>query len=129
MNPEHPNISILKKFNPADIASAAEIIAEDVIFHYFNPELPDIAGDYVGFEGFQTFFSKIGELTKGTFQVHPQAITTWGDELVVTCTKNTMVLPDKQIETDVVVVWRILNGKIKEVWDIPSVFTAKVKVP
>ena len=45
----------------------------------------------------------------------------------MTYTKNTMALPDKQIETNVVVVWRILDGKIKEVWDIPGVYTAKVK--
>ncbi|TAI48832.1 nuclear transport factor 2 family protein [Flagellimonas allohymeniacidonis] len=127
MNHEHPNISILEKFNPADIASAAEIVADDAIFHYYNPELPDMEGDYIGFEGFQAFFNKISELTQGTFQVHPQSISTWGDEFVVTYTKNTMVLPDKEIETDVVVVWRILDGKIREVWDIPGVHTAKVK--
>ena len=66
-------------------------------------------------------------LTDGTFQVNPVSTSAIGDELVIVHSKNTMVLEDRQIETDVVVVWRILDGKITEVWDIPSVYTAKVR--
>lgn len=31
--------------------------------------------------------------------------------------------PGPQVEVDVVVVWRIVNGRIKDVWDISSVYT------
>jgi predicted SnoaL-like aldol condensation-catalyzing enzyme len=127
MNKEHPNIAILKNFDPANIAAAASILAEDAVFHYFNPELPELEGNYVGLKGFQEFFNKIGGLSKGTFTVNPVSASPVGDELVVVQSINTMTLEDRQIEVDVVVVWRIVNGKIAEVWDIPSVHTARVR--
>jgi predicted SnoaL-like aldol condensation-catalyzing enzyme len=127
MTKEHPNISVLKRFDPRNIAGSADVFAEDVVFHYFNPKLPEMQGDYVGLEGLQTFFEKIGGRTDGTFKVNPISATAVGDELVVVHTKNTMIFEDQQIEIDVVAVWRIVDGRITEVWDIPSVFTGKVK--
>jgi predicted SnoaL-like aldol condensation-catalyzing enzyme len=127
MTKEHPNISVLKRFDPRNIAGSADVLAEDVVFHYFNPKLPEMQGDYVGLEGLQTFFEKIGGRTDGTFKVNPISANAVGDELVVAHTKNTMIFEDQQIEIDVVVVWRIVDGRITEVWDIPSVFTGKVK--
>lgn len=126
MNNEHPNISVLKKFDPTNVAGAADILAEDAVWHFFNPLLPDVRGDYVGLKGFQAFFEKMRGLTSGTFKVNPISASAIGDELVVVHTKNTMVLEDRQLETDVVVVWRIVDGKITEVWDIPSVYTGKI---
>ncbi|MEK6152476.1 nuclear transport factor 2 family protein [Flavobacteriaceae bacterium 3-367] len=123
MNQEHPNIAVLKKLDLTNIAGAADLLAEDAVFRYFNPRLPDVQGDYVGPKGFQAFFEKIGGLTKGTFKVNPISIFAAGDELVVVHSKNTMTLEDQQIATHVVVVWRIVDGKIKEVWDIPSVYS------
>ena len=123
MTKEHPNISVLKRFDPRNIAGSADVFAEDVVFHYFNPKLPEMQGDYVGLEGLQTFFEKIGGRTDGTFKVNPISATAVGDELVVVHTKNTMIFEDQQIEIDVVAVWRIVDGRITEVWDIPSVHT------
>ncbi len=123
MNQEHPNIAVLKKLDLTNIAGAADLLAEDAVFRYFNPRLPDVQGDYVGPKGFQAFFEKIGGLTKGTFKVNPISIFAAGDELVVVHSKNTMTLEDQQIATHVVVVWRIVDDKIKEVWDIPSVYS------
>lgn len=37
--------------------------------------------------------------------------------------KNTMILENQQIETDVVVAWRIVDGRITKMRDIPSVYT------
>lgn len=129
MTTEHPNITVLMKFDPANIADSADVLAEDAVWHYFNPFLPDLAGDYVGLKGFQAFFEKIGGLSKGTFKVNPISATPVGDELVVVHTRNTMTLEDQQMELEVVVVWRILDGRITEAWDIPSVYTAKMISP
>ena len=63
----------------------------------------------------------MGGHTGGTFKVNPISLFPVGDELVVVHSKNTMVFEDRQIETNAVVVWRIVNGKNTEVWDIPSV--------
>ena len=118
---EHPNIHVLQKFNPRNVAGSTDVLAEDIVWHFFNSRLPDIQGDYVGLTGLQAFFEKMGEITDGTFQVNPVSATAIGDELVVAHTKNTMTLGTQRIETDVVIVWRIVDGLITEVWDIPSV--------
>ncbi len=123
MNQVHPNIVVMQQFNPADIAGSAEIIAEDAVFHYFNPLLPDMHGDYLGRQGFVDFFTSIAGRTEGTFEVTPLAIIPMGDELVVTHVKDTMTLNGRQLEIDAVVVWRIVDGMIKEAWDIPAVYS------
>ena len=126
MTEVHPNVAVLSKFDPRNVAGSAGVIAEDVVFHFFNPNLPDVQGDYVGLTALQEFFGTMAEKTAGTFRVNPVSVTAVGDELVVVQSKNTMILEGRQIETDVVVVWRIVDGRITEVWDIPSIHTARV---
>ena len=121
MTETHPNVALLSRFDPANVAGAADVLADDVVWHFFNPRLPDHQGDYVGRAGLQDFFEKMHELTDGTFKVNPVSITTVGDELVVTQSKNTMVIEGSPIEIDAVVVWRIVDGRIVEAWDIPAV--------
>lgn len=125
MNKEHPNISILKRFNPANPNTVAEVLAEGFVWHYINPKLPEMEGDYFGLSGLTDFFKGIGSRTSGTFKVNPISIIPMGDELIVTHVKDRMLLEGKQMEIDAVVVWRIVNSKIKEAWDIPAVYTAK----
>ena len=122
MSGKHPNVALIERLDLHDIAAAGDIFAEDVVFHYFNPRLPEIHGDYVGRTGIRNFFEKIGETTKGTFRVEPISLTPVGDELVVTHTQNSLTFEGQPITTDVVVVWRIVEGRIAEVWDIPSVY-------
>ncbi len=119
----HPNISVLQRFDLTNLSGSADVIAEDIIFHYFNPRLPELHGNHVGFEGLQAFFAKLAKMTNGTFKVNPISVTPVGDELLVVHSKNTMSFSDQDVETEVVVVWRIVNGQIVEVWDIPSIYT------
>lgn len=118
---EHANITLLKRFDPNNIAASADILADDVVWHFSNPLLPDIQGDYVGRAGVQAFFQKMASLTGDAFEINPVSVTTVGDDLVVVHRKQKMVLEGRQIEAEVVVVWRIVDGRIVEVWDIPSV--------
>jgi hypothetical protein len=74
------------------------------VWHFFNPRLPDVGGDYVGLSGLQTFLEKLVALTEGTFEVEPISVTAIGDELLVMHNKNRMTLQGMSIETDVVVV-------------------------
>ena len=117
MSQEHPNIEVLKRFDPRDPI----VLSEDVVFHFFNPLLPDLHGDHIGREGVIAFFAKLQLITGSTFEPHVVSIQAIGDELVVVHRKQAISLDDRKIESDVVVVWRIVNGQIKEVWDIPSV--------
>ena len=121
MGEEHVNVSLIKRLDLGNMAATAGLFAQDVVFHFFNPLLPEVQGDYVGLSGIRSFFETIGAITGGTFSVEPISITAVGDELVVTHTKNRMTLQGRLIATDVVVVWRIVDGRIAEVWDIPSV--------
>jgi ketosteroid isomerase-like protein len=118
MTEEHPNVALLTRLDLRNIAAAKELFAEDVVFHYFNPNLPDMEGDHVGLKGVSSFFEAIGQKSGGTFKVEPVSIAAVGDELVVTQTRNTLTLQDRSIALDVVVVWRIADGRVVEVWDI-----------
>jgi ketosteroid isomerase-like protein len=118
MTGEHPNVSLMKRLDPSNLAGAKDLFAEDAVYHYFNPNLPDLQGDHVGLDGIRSFFEIIGERSRGTFKVNPVSVTAVGDELVVTQTRNTLTFDDRDIALDVVVVWRILDGRIVEVWDI-----------
>lgn len=128
MDTLHPNLSLLERFAssiPNDLPSAKEFLADNFVWHYFNPELPELAGDYSGFEGLQTFFQKLGALTNNTFDVQDKQVMSVGDELVVTCAKPSMILDGESFELDAVVVWRIVDNQVTEAWDIPAVYTIR----
>jgi len=126
MNKEHPNISILKMFDPANPNTLAEVLADDFVWHYINPKLPELEGDYFGLPGLTDFFQKVASRTHGSFKVHPIGMTPMGDELLITHVKDRLSLEDRLVEIDAIVVWCIIDGIIKEAWDIPIVPTAKI---
>lgn len=123
MTKEHPNVSLLSRLDISNLAESADLFAENFVWHFFNPSLPNVQGDYTGLNGLQDFFEKLAMVTNGSFEVEPIAITPIGDELVVTHVKDRMTWEDRPIEIDAVVVWRIVDNRIKEAWDIPSVYT------
>ena len=127
MAEEHPNILLFKAMKPGSLANATELFAPEAVFHYINPRLPDIQGDYIGIDGIRSFFAKIDAVSAGTFRVEPISITAMGDELVVMHNKNRLTLQEQSIETDVVLVWRIVDGRVVEVWDIPSVYAGTTR--
>ena len=122
MSEQHPNIAFIQKVDLQDLSACVDCFATDVTWHFFNPRLPHLEGDYVGLTRLKSFFEKIGALTQGTFQVKLISVIPAGDELVTMHTKNSMTVYGQHIETDVVLVWRIVDGRVKEVWDIPSVY-------
>lgn len=115
---EHPNIALLKRLDLRNLEAARGLFAEDVIWHYFNPNLPELQGDYVGLDGIRSFFQRVGELSRGTFKAEPVSITPVGDELVMVQVRDTLTIKGKSHARDVVVVWRIVDGRVVEVWDI-----------
>ena len=117
----NPNLALLGKLNLGDLESCAELFAEDFVWHYFNPRLPELAGDYAGLEGLKSFFDELGTVSSGTFEHQTLSVTPWGEELLVMFNKNRLTVNGEAMETDVVLVWRFAGGRIAEVWDIPSV--------
>ncbi len=123
MTQEHANVRLLKELDIGNLAGCASLFSEDFVWHYFNPKLPEMQGDYVGLAGLNDFFQKLAALTRGAFKSEPQSATAYGDELVVSHARNTLTVEGRSIETDAIVVWRIVGGRIVEAWDIPSVYT------
>ena len=118
MTDNHPNLALLQQLDRHNMAASAHLFADDAVFHYFNPNLPDLQGEHVGPDGIRDFFEALAERSKGTFQIEPVSATPVGNELVVVQSRNTLTLEDRTITIDVVVVWRIKEGRIVEVWDI-----------
>ncbi len=54
----HPNMSILKKLDLQNLDACKSILANDFVWHYFNPRIPDLEGDYRGVEGLKKFFAE-----------------------------------------------------------------------
>lgn len=121
----HPNIALLQRVDLRNVTSAKEAFSEDFVFHFFNPNLPDLQGDFVGVEGLSSFFETMHRRTEGSFRAQPVSATAVGNELVVTQSKNTMAMNGQDIEVDAVVVWRFVEGRIAEAWDIPAVHDAR----
>ncbi len=127
MTDTHPNVALLSRFDPANLTEMADVLSADFVWHFINPSLPEQQGDYVGLAGLQDFFERIQAFSGGTFRINPVSITAVGDELVVVHVIDTMILEGTSLEVDAVVVWRIVDGKIAEAWDIPAVHTAREK--
>ncbi|MEM8793998.1 MAG: nuclear transport factor 2 family protein [Pseudomonadota bacterium] len=123
MTQDHPNIALMKMLDPRDLDASEQRFAETFVWHYINPNLPDLEGDYIGFEGLKRFFGALAGKTAGTFRVEPLSISAAGDELVVTHVRDTMKLAGVETVVDAVVVWRIVGGKFAEAWDIPTAYT------
>jgi len=120
MTEEHPNIALFSNLNLRDLDASAELFSDHFVWHYFNPNLPDLEGRYVGVEGLKRFFGILADKMKGTFKVEPISATPMGDEFVVTHVRDTMEHEGNSIALDAVVVWRIIDGKFAEAWDIPA---------
>ncbi|MEO1035649.1 MAG: nuclear transport factor 2 family protein [Pseudomonadota bacterium] len=118
---EHVNVRLLKQLNLQDLSGCANLFAEDFVWHFCNPKLPTIQGEYHGVAGLMEFFAKMTAITHGTFGVQPQSISAYGDELVVTHVIDRLTIDEESIETDAIVVWRIVDEHILEAWDIPAV--------
>lgn len=116
MTKEHPNIKLLSKLNIRDLDASAVLFSNDFVFHYFNPHLPNIEGDYVGLEEFKRFFEIIARETNGTFTIEPMTATPIGEELLIIHTHNTMISKGNTLTMNVVVVWRIVDGEVTEAW-------------
>ncbi len=124
----HPNFEIIHKLDVKNLDACADIFADSFVWHYFNPKRPEIEGKYQGVSGLKDFFAKMKETSNGTFQVNPVEARAVGDELVVVQVCNRLALEAMEggtIEFDAVVVWRIVNGKIAEAWDIPAVHSVR----
>lgn len=125
MQSDHPNIDIIAKIDRNNMVANTDVFHADVVWHFFNPMVPEVAGSYHGLKGIEEFFGKVRSVGNGSFSIEPRGAWAIGDELVVVQTRNRLADGDATISFDVVVVWRIVDGRVREVWDIPAIYTAQ----
>jgi len=104
-----------------------DLLADDFVFHFFNPHLPELAGDHHGLDGLCRFFERLQERSDNGFRNTPHSLTPYGDELVVAYATNTLSFDGTVLDVDAIVVWRVFGGRIHEAWDIPAVNTVRLQ--
>ncbi|MDX2380318.1 MAG: nuclear transport factor 2 family protein [Acidimicrobiia bacterium] len=103
--------------------------SDDFVFHFFNPHLPELAGDHHGLDGLSSFFERLREGSDSGFHNEPHSLTPYGDELVVAYATNTISFAGATLDVDAIVVWRVFGGRIHEAWDIPAINTVRPRPP
>lgn len=127
---QQANIEVVARAAPlvfGDGSDADGYFADNFVWHFFNPQLPDLAGDHHGLDGVHAFFADLRERSGTGFRSQPHSLTPYGDELVVAFATNTVSFGGSTFDVDAVVVWRVIAGRIQEAWDIPAVNTVRVK--
>lgn len=109
--------------------SDEDLFGDDFVFHFFNPHLPELAGDHHGLNGLASFFERLRDASDSGFHNEPHSLTPYGDELVVAYATNTISFGDTLIDFDAIVVWRVFVGRIHEAWDIPAINTVRPHQP
>ena len=102
-----------------------DLFAPDFVFHFFNPHLPELNGDYHGLEGARNLFERLRQASDTGFHNEPHSLTPYGDELVVAYVTNTVGFGGTVLDVDAIVVWRVVGGRIQEAWDIPAINTVR----
>lgn len=105
--------------------SQEDLFARDFVFHFFNPNLDDLHGDHRGYDGFHGFFERLHQTSDTGFHNEPHSLTPYGDELIVAYATNTLSFAGTVLDVDAIVVWRIVDGRIREAWDIPAINTVR----
>lgn len=127
MTETQPAMAVLERLDTTDITASAHLFAKNAVWHYSNPNLPELQGDHVGREGIGAFFAALAEKSHGTFRIEPVSATPVGPELVVVQSRNTLILDARSVTIDVVAVWRIVAVQILEVWDIVPIQPTEVR--
>lgn len=132
MKKEHPNQTVVTQFSESilnNFEGADQFLDENFVWHYINPRVRELEGDYQGLNGVRFFFKNLRNLTDNTFEIEPVSIVPFGEEFVVTHANLRLTLESKQIETEAIIVWRVHNGRIFEAWDIPSLLSLPAEEP
>ena len=115
MPAEHPNAKVFEHvydcFTSGDMDTLAELIAPDVVWHVPGDNL--ISGTYTSRDGIFGCFTKIFELSGGSYQ--PQLLDILADDdYTVALLHANARHAEKVLDQDYAFIMRIRNGQIAE---------------
>ena len=113
----HPNQELLQRgyeaFQRGDVPAVLELLADDIKWHVGGRS--PVSGDYKGHEGVVSFFTKLMELSGGTFRLEIHDFTA-SDDHVVVLVHETGERGTKTLDENFVHVWHVSGGKATEFW-------------
>jgi len=98
------------------VESVTELLAEGIIWHV--PGSSPIAGEHRGVGAVQEYFAKRRLLADETMKLHSGEILA-DEEVVVQLVDGTARFGDEEVRWRTVGVYRIEDGRIREVWLVP----------
>ena len=110
----------MDKADEAAMMAVWNAASEQLVWH-FHGEGSELDGVYRGKDYvFANFQGRLFEMTGGTFAVQAIDIHPAGDELVAVHFSASMTIEGEEKSGDGVLVFRIVDGSIAEVFDMPS---------
>jgi len=114
---EHPNVELTRRgyeaFAKADLATMAELIADDVTWHVRG--VGPLSGTYHSRDEVFGFFGRLAEETAGTFRLDVHDVLANDEHAVTLCTLSAS-RANKSVEFPVANVSHIRDGKVTEFW-------------
>jgi ketosteroid isomerase-like protein len=98
------------------IEPVAELLAEDVVWKV--PGSSPIAGEHRGVDAVLAYFVRRRELAGETMRMHPGEVLA-DEEAVVQLVDGTARIDDEEVRWRTVGVYRVEDGRIREVWLVP----------
>jgi uncharacterized protein len=117
----HPNEDLLRRgyaaFAAADLDTVFSVLADDIAWH--NGGSNQLTGDFHGHEEVMAFFTRLIELTEGTFRldIHDVLANDTHGVVLVTAHAERDGLPISVREANI---WHLADGKATEFWVFPE---------
>ncbi len=116
----HPNAELVRSgyeaFGRGDIPAVLALFVDDIVWHVGGRNL--VSGDYHGHDGVIAFFTKLMELSAGTFKLAVHDITA-SDGHVIAIVDLTAERDGKPWENNGIHVWHVADGKVAEFRSVP----------
>ena len=114
----HPNIELMRRYSAAlqagQAADALPFYAEDLVLHM--PGRGPHSGTFTGQDAVLDYYTKVFQATDGRFEVVGVDDILASDDHAACLVRWRLHRDDRTLEVDRVVVYRIEDAKIKEIW-------------
>ncbi len=114
----HPNVEFMRRYSAAlqagQAADALPFYADDLVLHI--PGRSAHAGTFRGQDAVLAYYTRLFRDTEGRFEVLGVDDIIAGDDHAVTLVRWRIQRGDRSIDVDRVVVYRIVEGRIAEIW-------------